>query len=567
MRTWPLLILLLLAAIPLAVEGAPTIVNASIINASSNLTLPINYAVAPTSYLDLVEGNPDFALEVCTDGSDISGYNASWGYKAGNSSDFKLIGELGGTGQNYTTFASSVGNCYRTAANWNFYDQAAVYPGVVYAAVSTDSTIGTSDIWTEIKPQGGSNWLRGSYNLNNFASTLNEGTGDISVIVNGIIGTTATGSQEIYPGGTAVNKQAIVLGVCTNTTNLDGWDCYSSNLTSPGVSNTLGTGTIPNENTADTRYLLVNGLNYSFCVGPDLSVTALSITPASVYQSESALLNATIQNLGNVNVTSSFDISFLDGATPLPDVSLTGLNRSETKYATYSYDTTSLVSGNHTITAVVNVTGLGNCYSGNDNITANFTLMKTYNLTVYINGTPTDVFSRPGRPYNVTIIAEDSDGNNAANLTLKITEKNGLNLFALSQGFDSEGERRGVSSSSVADVMTNSSGIADLALIPMGNKLFLPIYSDQNATDHIGNYSLFIELFNGAEKLQLYNVTSDSLINQYNLTLENQTELDPTALEENSIFAFNNNRWINATINFMIQVFGSVQKWTNLTAP
>lgn len=561
MRTWPLLILLLLAAIPLAAEGA--IVNASIVNATSNLTVPINYAVSPTSYLDLVEGNPDFALEVCTDGSSLSSYNVSWGYKAGNSSDFKLIGELGGTGKNYTTFASLVGSCYHTAANWNFYDQAAVYPGRVYAVVSADNVITTGDTWIEIKPQGNNNWLRGSYSLNNFASTLDEATGNITVTANGVTGTTATGSQEIYPGGTSVSKQAIVLGICQAApSNLWGWSCSSSNLTSPGVSNTLNTGVVPDQYSAFTRYLLADGLNYSFCIGPDIAVTNLALSPNPAYQSENITLNATVQNLGNVNFTHSIGIGFFDGATYLGLITVNGLNRSETKYAAYNYDTTGKLSGNHAMLASVTFNGgPGNCNNNNDNSTANLTIEKTYNLTVYINGTQTDEFPRPGRPYNVTIVADDSDGNDAANITLKITEKNGLNLFAPSQGFDSEGQRRGVSSSSVADVMTNSSGIANLALIPMGNKLFLPEYSVENATDHIGNYSLYIELFTGTTKLQLYNVTSDSLINQYNLTLVNQTVLDPTAIEENSIFAFNHNKWVTAIMNFMIQAFGNVQKW------
>ena len=96
----------------------------------------------------------------------------------------------------------------------------------------------------------------------------------------------------------------------------------------------------------------------------------------------------------------------------------------------------------------------------------------------------------------------------------------------------------------------------------MGNKLFLPEYSGENAVDYIGNYSLFIELFNGATKLQLYNATSDSVIGQYNLTLANHTVLDPSALEENTIYVFNHDKWLTAVINFMVQTFGNVQKWT-----
>lgn len=565
MRTWPLLVsaLLLLAAMPCAVEANGwSVASADIVN-SSNLTTIVYYTVSGESYLDLVEDNPDFALRVTKgEGPGPLNANVSWGYKAGDSADFKFIGELGGPGTNYSQLLYVIGNDYYTPITWNFDDNFAVYPGIIYAVVSDDDIFDVDDLWVEIPRQETSNWLQGSYTLSDFDSTLNEGTGDIAVTVTGITGTTSTGSQEIYPGGTSVNEQDIVLGVCEPNAELWGWTCADSNLTSPGVSNTLNIGFIPSEISEETRYLLVNGLDYDFCIGPDLTVTDVTITPSTVYQSQSAVLNATVQNLGNVNVTSDFNISFLDGATPLVDVAVTGLERGETKYAAYTYDTTGQLSGSHNITALVDTTGLGNCDDSNDNDTANLAIEKTYNITVLINGTVTDTFGRPGRPFNVTVIADDSDGNDAANITLRITEKNGLNLFAPVQGFDSEGADRGVASFSAAEVNINSSGVADLALIPMGNKLFLPEYSGENAVDYIGNYSLFIELFNGATKLQLYNATSDSVIDQYNLTLANHTVLDPSALEENTIYVFNHDKWLTAVINFMVQTFGNVQKWT-----
>jgi len=565
MRIWPLLALvalLLLAAMPIAAEGL-SVQNANIVN-SLNLTATVYYTVSGKSYLDLVEGNPDFALEV-TKGEGAGPLNAyvSWAYQAGDSADFKFIGEVGGTGLNYTQLVSvSGGTNFHTFPSWNFYDQNAVYPGIVYAVVSDDNVLDGSDIWVEIQPQGANDWLQGSYTLTDFDSTLNEGTGDITVTVTGITGITSSGSQEIYPGGTSVNKQDIVLGVCEPNAELWAWTCASSNLTSPGVPNTLNTGVVPSENAAETRYLLVNGLNNSFCIGPDLTVANLALTPSTVYQSENAVLNATIQNLGNVNVTSDFNITFLDGATPLGNVLVNGLERGETKYAAYSYDTTGQLSGTHTITALVDTTGLGNCDDTNDNDTSDLSIEKTYSLVVRINGTVTNTFDRPGKPFNVTVYANDSDGNDAVNITLRTTEKNGLNLFAPVQGFDSEGTTRGVASFSAAEVTINTSGLADLALIPMGNKLYLPEYSGENADDYIGNYSIFMDLFNGTTKLQLYNESSDELMNEYNLTLATHTVLDPSALEENSISAFNHNKWLTAIINFMIQAFGNVQKWT-----
>ncbi|MEM2874358.1 MAG: CARDB domain-containing protein, partial [Candidatus Nanoarchaeia archaeon] len=536
------------------------------VNASSNLSVPVYYAVAGKSYIDLMEGNPDFALQICTtDGTpNLTTKYVSWAYKAGNSTHFKLIGEAGGTGINYTQPIYSDGNCYFTPANWNFYDQTAVYPGLVYAVVSDDNDITKDDTWIEIRPIGNNNVLLGSYNLNNFAATLNEINGNIAVIVNSITGTTASGSQTIYPGGTAVNKQAIVLGVCQPTANLWGWNCASSNLTYPGVLNNLFTGVIPNQNNAYTRYLLVNGFNYSFCIGPDIAVTSLNVTPSSVYQSENALLNATVQNLGNVNYTGTINIGFFDGATYLGYATINGLNRGETKYAAYNYDTTGKLSGNHTMLARISFNGgPGNCNTSNDESTTNLTIKKTYNITVLINNTVGTIFDRPGRPYNVTIIADDSDGNDAANVTVKLTERNGLNLFAPVQAFDAEGERRGASSLASLVTLTNSSGMVDFAIIPTGNKLYLPLYSNENATDHIGNYSLYIELYDksGTEKLQLYNVSSDSLIDQYNLTLANHTVLDPTLAEENTIYVYNHNRWVKIIVEFFVQVFGNVQKW------
>ncbi|MGC8885440.1 MAG: CARDB domain-containing protein [Candidatus Nanoarchaeia archaeon] len=540
------------------------IINASIVNASSHQPVNMNYeATTIKAYIDSAAGNPDVTLQVCTDSEDLTGLFGGFVYKVGNWTDFISIAAMsgGGLGQ----FSAVGGNCFEVNSTLNFLSDYAVYPAYVYGVVSNNSSVDVNDTFILINKSGG--WLGGYYLFNDFQRTYNQSTYKINVNVTKIMGYKNTNSEtdptEIWPGGANVSKQYIIMAVCDkNVSSLEGYNCRNGNRTYPGVMNILDTGITPNQSLAQYTYLVVNGIPYQFCIGPDLSVEAVTATPNPAYQSEIVTLNATIKNKNNVNVSSPFNVSFWRDSNFTANVTIYGLGAGQTAYAVYNYNTTGLHSGSYNIIAKVEDSMFGDCNDSNDNATTQLQIMKTYNLTVYINGTLNKVFPRPGRPYNVSIFVEDSDGNTSLpNLTLRITEKNGLNLFVPTQGWNESGNKKGVISYSIAEVQTNNSGASSLALIPMGNKLYSEEYNYLNISDYVGNYSLYIELFNGSQKLQLYDPNSNRLINQVNLVLENHTVLDPTNSEQNSIVVYNHESWVKQVIQLFVQVFGNVQKW------
>ncbi|MEM4714336.1 MAG: CARDB domain-containing protein [Candidatus Nanoarchaeia archaeon] len=555
-----ILIAILVILSALTSVNAITYYNASIVNAS-NLAQLINMSYEPETikaYRDGAGGNPDITLSVCAD-ENLTGKYGSFVYKIGNWSVFL---PLGGTAtSNFSVFDNNISNCYYINSTWDFLSDYAIYPGYIYAVVSADDVFDTDNFIFV----GNKSWLKGRYLFNNYQLTYNQTTGNINVNVTKIFGNTISDEREIWPGGAAVSKERILMAVCDiNESSLLYYDCENGNKTSPGVMNTLYTGvTNPQDNKTVIKYLIVNGIPHAFCIGPDLSITNLTITPSEVFQSELVILNATIKNANNVDVTSPFNISFYEGGSLIGNINIANLSADAITYATLQYDTTGFSSGVHTILAIINASGIGDCNLNNNNKTANFTIKKTYSLTTFINGQINNDFPIPGVPYNFSVKIQDSDNNtDLPNITIKIVEKNGLNLFAPIQGFEQNSEKYGVISYSIAETKTNSSGEASLAIIPLGNKLLVNSeYNYLNVSQYVGNYSMYIEIYNNTEKLQLYDPSTDILIDQYDLFLLNHTILDPQGNERNSIISYNYNSWVKQIIELAVQIFGNVQKW------
>lgn len=547
--------------------------NASIIDAGTSLPTNMSYeSTTLKAYIDNAAGNPDVTLKVCADNSaEISGQYGGFVYKAGSyiddTSTFRRVAGMPTT--ELGVFGNCDSKCCKVSANLNFLSDYAVYPAQVYGVVSGDDTVDIGDTFIQIST---ASWLNGEYGFNNYGygdidSLLHgydAGTGNLNVTVTAIQGYNYDDANwyEIWSSTVKVNKTMLVMAVCDATGGLTGYVCQDGTLTYPDKSVLLSTGIInPPETSTATEYFVVNGIGTSFCIGADLKATYIDLTPQIVYQSQNITFNATITNNGNVDVTSSFNVSFSYDGNFIANVTVNGLDVGEIKYASYIWHTTGVSSGTYDVTATIYGGSIGDCDDTNNVAISSAMISKTYNMTVYINGTKTNTFARAGMPYNVTVVAEDSDGNFPNNYTLKITEKNGLNLFAPSQGWLNGANENGVIALSVAETYTNSTGGVSLALLPMGNKLFTAGYAYLNATDYIGNYSIYIELYNGATKLQLYDPTTDSLISQYDLTLSDHSVVDPTSAQENSLYVFNHNSWVTAIINFMVQTFGSIQKW------
>jgi len=113
----------------------------------------------------------------------------------------------------------------------------------------------------------------------------------------------------------------------------------------------------------------------------------------------------------------------------------------------------------------------------------------------------------------------------------------------------------------VAQFETDAGGDANIALIPTGNKLYNPEYNWTNISSYVGNYQLYLEIFDktSGSKLQLYNGT---LINELDFTLGSMTAVNPTAGQENSIVVYNHYSFVEQIIDLANTVYSSIKKWT-----
>ena len=561
-KLWIVLVLLL---IPVAAQAAIT--SANLVNTADNTSVAMNYDEATTkAFIDQAASNPDVTLRICagTPSTEIKDKYGTFVYKSGNGSNYQRV--AGMSDADMGQFTSCDASCCNAPDTLNFLSLYSVYPANVYAVLSDDTTIDASDTFIYIPTANG--WLNGYYTTNTVYQTYNQATGNVSIDITAIYGY-HSGYQSI-----TTDKNYIVVSVCNITTSgLEKFVCSSNaktNLTASGVS--LFTGVVSPADTSVTyKNYVINGINATFCIGPDLAITsAPTLNPSSGLPGQIVNITATVTNPYNVDVTNNFRVAFyVAGNNVANSTDIAGLTMGNSVQRSYILNTSGMLSGGKSVYAKVldKHNGYGSvddCNYGNDQSpSTTLTIIKGYYLNVYVNGVLTDNFARSGRPYNVSVHVFDTDSGSTAGLTLKITEKNGMNLFAPEQGFIADSTKKGVVSYATAEVTTNSTGAVDFALIPTGNKLFLPEYSYLNASDYIGNYSMYIELYNGATRLQV-SQAGYGQVNQYTLTLGNHTAVNPSSAEENSIFVTNHNQYVQIIINWFNQVYSSVSKWTGV---
>ena len=563
-------ILVLLCFSFLATSVSAAYQSAQILRTDTNATQDVYFSTAGNGYKDDVGNTPDVKVRVCADTADevnSSKKVAVFYLIATNSGSLLKYDILGGDTQARfislgTPFSSGGYNC--SEADFEFFAGRSPYPAKAFAVVDVNGNntdefdYGLDEI---IAIPDANGYLKGSFTTNTVQSSYDQGTGNVNIDVTGVTVYTASGTSQALPSGLE-GENKLLVGVCADSQGVSCTSTARTNMTAGSVS--LSTGiTSPADTTTYTKYAVVNGIGASFCIGPDLRVSGVTVVPSSTPAGTSVNITATIINNNNVDVTTNFDVEFLRDGNSIANVTVTeDLSPSESTTASYIYDTTGLTSGNKNIVARVldADAGIADCYDGNDNSSALLNIGKAYYVQVLINGTASTTFDKPGRPYNVSIHVNDSDGNNVAAL-VKITEKNGINLFAPVQGWNTND---GVSPLAVATFETDASGDADLALIPTGNKLYNPEFAWLNVSDYVGNYSLYLEIFNittGTE-LQLSNGTS--LLNQIDFTLGNMSVELPTTVEENSIFVNNHNAFVQQIVDLANQVYSSIKKWTGV---
>ncbi len=583
---------IILVAVALMLMNLPSVSSivrgGQIIDASNN-TVDLYYTTISDSFTDGMGGNPQAKIRIIGDNAvDVGNRNVAGVYAVNTSSTNPIYSVItadsGGTSAvapTGTAFACGAMWCADTLMDLNFQtntagtgDGAAFFPGSIFVLVSTDDSItfgagdeiapiasgvsGISSTSTRYTVSGINGSLRGRYQAG--LSGYNPATGNINFNV-------ISASREETAGGYATitlrqNNPFVVTGICND---IQGAVCDSTNKVnlSTGVVS-MYTGVVaPPDTITTTKYTLINGLGASFCIGPDVGVISVNANPGSGYPGTVFNISAIIRNDGNVDVTTDFNVSFYDTVSGLIGINTItgGLNVGSSANVWVLYNTAGLLSGTKNINIYSNHTdvGIADCGASVNQRSTSILLNKAYMLNFYINGVKTTTFNSPGRMYNITAVLNDSDGNFINNATIRITEENGLSLFAPMQIFnETPSTRNGVKPITTAEVRTNMAGNATFVLAPSGNPLYSPAYAASNVEHYHGNYTIYAKAFSpsGGEYL-LIEMPSFNVLPRINFNFSNSTIQYPNASQLASEQYNRQNNFVQQVYDFIDQAFAS----------
>lgn len=571
---WMIALLALVALIGIAPTASASLTSAQMIMSNGSVivdsaglsTSSILYEASKFGYSDPTPGvTPDITIQVCaTDSADLSGKYGSAIYRVRN--DGKIIGKLPTSGGYAlepfnTTFSIGDGYCANLTMNWNFVASKAVYPGRLYAVVSNDTTLDLpGDSFVYMPAANG--WLNGYYTINDLVNAYDQVSGNLTnVQVTEAYGG-YNGASLAYTAVSGDNANSLMVGVCTVSGGIEQYSCTSSTNTNRDTNFNLDTGTTYASygyaSSPTNKKLLINGLDYGFCMGPDLYISDLSLPAGPYYSGQNVTINATVKNKGNVNVTSSFNVTFFDGVSQIgTPQSIASMGSKDSQSSTVSVTWSIPYSGSHTITASVDYEGkISECNETNQNATTAVDVAKTYYAQVWIDGVETTNFTVASRPYNVTLKVWDTDDNYIPNATVILYELNDISLFAPMQAWNDTGSnKRGLVPISAAQVVTESDGTVSFALSPTGNKL----YSTQPAIkDYVGNHSMYLEIYVDGARQKIY--WDGAVRDNEPLKLNN---LNPTT--PNAQVSVINQGWVETFMTLAYQVYSNIIKWLTFT--
>lgn len=361
--------------------------------------------------------------------------------------------------------------------------------------------------------------LLGDYTV---SRSFDQSTRQVSVQTPTISFTSTSGSfSESASDGThgISSDRRMVIGLCDDTygnTCSDG--TLLTSATFPQVfSSGLSAGEVDDQQT-HTKYVVMNGIGKSICIGANLEVSVDSISPDPIYYSQTLEINFTIVNDrdspyellgGNVDVTTPFDITVTiyetGNSANIIYTDTTEVSASIVPDGTYSVTANwpaIAQSGDYTVEVEVDVNSeIEECVEGDNSATGTFELLPVTIPTIYIDGIQTDTFDHPHAPYNLSFHLENSDGDTLRNATILLTETNGLSLsmptqiYNLTTGSNTT-QQQGIITSTQARFFTDYYGNATLLFIPTYHPFYTSTYSYVGLEDYIGNYSLH---FNGSQ--------------------------------------------------------------------
>jgi len=555
-------ILILLLCLPVLFAASASIVD------SANVTTDVEASAAFKVYVDTFGNNPDFALELCDAGPK---YIAAV-YSANVSGTYILlpISKNLTAGSSNTLVFTSLGSgpCYYTPVDSFAFSQfkdftrtpnvyVSAFPGRIHGfyANNPDGT-GSPDLVPVDTADG---WLEGDYAT---TRSFSQATGEVTADVTSITFETEIGSITRAPndpewGLNSSTGRSMLIALCDDDF---GNECDDASIINSSTDLPVGltvVGTINDQN-VHNRYVVVDGLGDAICIGADLAPT-ITFSANPISYGESSNITVTVANNGNVNVTTDFILQlnisgsgYSDSVNYLITEDLGAGGGSTTR--NYTFNATGL-AGPVNVRAYADQTNQISECSKSDNLdTATLTINAVWYMHVWIDGVYNNTFPEWGRPYNVTIFINNSNGDVEPNAEYIITEMNGLNAFIPTQVWNDtdSGSPLGVTTSSVATARGNASGHARLTIIPTCNKLYTD-YSYLGVDTYVGNYEMYVQ--SSPSHSFAYNGT---MVTNFPLLVANTTCADPGWVNNKELI--NKDTYVLDVYDWIYEVYSITKK-------
>lgn len=264
------------------------------------------------------------------------------------------------------------------------------------------------------------------------------------------------------------------------------------------------------------------------------------------------------------NYTRTSDGYYSDIALDQINVSVRGSNITTnlppSSSTTISVDVTpDTGTGSYEYDAEIILDSIADCNEGNNADLGTLTVENVYSVIINIDGQETVHFDEAARPHNFSIQIVDADGLQPPNITVIVSETNGLNIMAPLQWY--EGDTRSLGSISQARFLTNDTGYAAVSLIPTSDKVYTNLIDSGKDNSFIGNYSLTLELFDqdGNQLPVLYDGVIYQSLPMY---VDDNSYPDvsfggpPEATD-----TFNNNVYLELSRDYLQRVWGWMNKY------
>lgn len=568
--------LLLVFSIALVLFSASSVAayfNCSIVNrtGATREIIALTYDTTSHSYREAQSGKPEVSIRIYSTEDDITGMWVGAVYRVGSTNYMATKGSESGTNLTEVT-ASATGcgaSCYYADApsSLDFLSDYAIFPGQLYTVISDDNVFDPDTDTFVFMNSSLNGWLYGSITVpaSTIQSSYSDSTSNVTVSITSIYsGLSGTGTNIVSDGSYGSRNQ-VAVGIC-NASN--GTECSSERLMTPSQSVSLYTGVSEAQAQSQARrpYVVTNGLAQQFCIGADFDVTAFTANNSAPDYGQTISLNATVRNIGNIDMPTTFYVTFWKdaiGGTLVSNQTVSGLNKLAYAYPSTTYTASGADSGEIQFWVIADYEGIiSECDDSDNNASTTVDVADVYNVTLYINDVQSTVFPNASRPYNVTVeVTRTPDNDPVDNASVIFTETNGIVPFGPMQTWTESGGaiKKGVVSKAVSEILTNESGSQTFALVPTGNRIY-----DQTpeVSDYVGAYNLTLELFINGQQADFYN-SSGSKMSYMPLTLSQMTPGNPSPSD---VTATIYQDAVEYSTNSVFQIYTAIKEWLGLSS-